>query len=117
MLGRSELAVLSSRSQLAQHVLVQITLHIQVLDIMFIQFIETCDHLLQYLRGRNQKHGILHVAREGRRVRSIHGFDKRKHLRADNIIDDTGIFGFEFTPAQFLSLFVLRENLRHLFTA
>ncbi|MNR20799.1 hypothetical protein D3C85_1376620 [compost metagenome] len=50
MLWRSELTILSCGSQLTEHILVEVALHIQVFNIVFIQLIKTCNHLLQYLR-------------------------------------------------------------------
>ena len=65
MAGRAELAVLACGGQLAQHILVQVALHIQAGDIVLIQIIQPGDDLLQHLRRRDQEQGIAHVSGKG----------------------------------------------------
>jgi len=61
MLRRAELPVLAGRGQLAQHVFVKVSLHIEILDVMLIQLVQARDDLLQHLRRRNDEDGVLHV--------------------------------------------------------
>ena len=65
MLGRAELAVLPCGCQLAQHILVQVALHIKVGNVVGVKIFQPGDDLLQHLRRGDQEHGIVHVPRKG----------------------------------------------------
>lgn len=65
MLWGTELAVLAGSGQLAQHILVEIALHIQVGNVMLIQVVQPGNDFLQHLGCRDQEHGIAHVPGKG----------------------------------------------------
>ena len=137
VLGSAKLAVLPSGGQFAQHVLVQVALHIQIGNVMLIQVIQPCDDFLQHLRRRNQEHRIAHVPGKGRLILHItagivgdfhqfpllgevrqaamfHVFDGREDPLGNYIENIAGIVVLEFTPAHGLSNGRLGENLLHL---
>ena len=139
MLGSAKLAVLPSGGQFAQHVLVQVALHIQIGNVMLIQVIQPCDDFLQHLRRRNQEHRIAHVPGKGRLILHItagivgdfhqfpllgevrqaamfHVFDGREDPLGNYIENIAGIVVLEFTPAHGLSNGRLGKNLLHLLT-
>ena len=64
MLGSTELTVLTSRAELAQHILIEVALHIKVGDVMLVKVIQTCNYLLKHLRIGYNEHSAVHVARE-----------------------------------------------------
>ena len=61
VLGRAELAVLPCCCQFAQHILVQVALHIKVGNIVGVKILQPGDDLLQHLWRGNEEHGIVHV--------------------------------------------------------
>ena len=65
VLGRAELAVLPCGCQFAQHILVQVALHIKVGNVVGVKILQPGDDLLQHLRRGDQEHGIVHVPRKG----------------------------------------------------
>lgn len=65
VLGRAELAVASGGGQLAEHILIEVAADILVAQVMFVEFVQTGDELLEHLRRGNQEDGVFHVAGEG----------------------------------------------------
>ena len=105
--GGAKLTVMPGSGQFAQHVFIKVALHVQVFDIMLVEFIQARDDLLQNLGVGIKNKASLHVTGEGRCIFPIHGFYKWKNLRADNIINLARILGFKFAPAHGLPFFIL----------
>ena len=140
MPGCAELTVLTGGGQFSQHILVQIALHIQIGNVVFIQVVQACNDFLQHLGSGNQKHGITHVPgessiffriilgviynfdhlallREIRQMAMLHIFNSREHPLGNDIINVTRIVILELAPAHRLSDRGLGENFVHLLAA
>ena len=142
MPGRAELAVLSGGGQLAQHVLVQVALHVLLGKIVLVEVVQPGDDLLQHLGRGNQEHGVAHVAGKGgillgiildglsipggrvrpdrlalfvdfRQAAMAHIFDGREHPLGNRLVNVPGIVMLEFAPAHALPQGRGRENLVH----
>ena len=138
VLGRAELAVLPCGCQLAQHILVQVALHIKVGNVVGVKILQPGDDLLQHLRRGDQEHGIVHIPRKGgvaliraggvvcdlhqlavcvkvRQTAILHLFDGREHPLLHGQENFAGIFILEAAPPHRLSCFAGREDMLHLF--
>ena len=136
--GRAELTVLPCCCQLAQHILVQVALHIKVGNVVGVKILQPGDDLLQHLRRGNEEHGIVHVPRKGgvalvraggvvldlhqlavcvkvRQTAILHLFDGREHPLLHGQENLAGIFILEAAPPHGLSCFAGREDVLHLF--
>ena len=136
--GRAELAVLPCGCQLAQHILVQVALHIKVGDVVGVKILQPGDDLLQHLRRGNQEHGIVHIPRKGgvalvradgvvldlhpfavrikvRQTAILHLFDGREHPLLHGQENFAGIFILEAAPPHRLPCRAGREDVLHLF--
>lgn len=75
MLRGTELSVLACCSQLAEHVLIQVALHIQLCNIVLVQIIQPRDYFLKQLRGGDDEHRIAHIpCKSGRAFVCLAGF-------------------------------------------
>ena len=138
VLGRAELAVLPCCCQLAQHILVQVALHIKVGNVVGVEILQPGDDLLQHLRRGDQEHGIVHVPRKGgvaliwaggvvldfhqlavcikvRQTAILHLFDGREHPLLHGQENFAGIFILEAAPPHRLPCRAGREDVLHLF--
>ena len=136
MLGGAELPVAARRGELAKHVFVQVALHIEVGNIMLIQFFQPGDDLFQHLRRGHEKYGVLHEMGKGRLCRAVidirqrderafflvevrqpaapHALDGRKNALGHDVEHILGVFVLEFAPAHGLAGGRLRKNFFHL---
>ena len=132
MLGGAELSVAARRGELAKHVFVQVTLHVEVGNVMLIQFFQPGDDLFQHLRRGHKKYGVLHEMGKGRLGRVIidirqrderafflvevrqpaapHALDGRKNALGHDVEHILGVFVLELAPAHGLAGGRLREN-------
>ena len=138
MQRRAELAVPTRRCQFAQHILVQVALHIKVGNVVGVKILQPGDDLLQHLRRGDQEHGIVHIPRKGgvaliraggvvcdlhqlavcvkvRQTAILHLFDGREHPLLHGQENFAGIFILEAAPPHRLSCFAGREDVLHLF--
>ena len=138
LLGRAELAVLPCRFQLAQHILVEVALHIKVGNVVGVEILQPGDDLLQHLRRGNQEHGIVHIPCKGgvalvraggvvcdlhqltvcvkvRQTAILHLFDSREHPLLHGQENFAGVLILEAAPPHGLSCFAGREDVLHLF--
>ena len=106
---------------------------------MLIQIIQTGNDFLQYLRSRNQKHGIIHVSCKGgfpfihlckvihnfhqlavfaetRQMSVFHFFDGREYPLRNDIENFSGVFVLKFAPAHRLPDCRLGKYLVHRLT-
>ncbi|CUQ12142.1 Uncharacterised protein [Bacteroides xylanisolvens] len=131
MLGRAELAILPGGLQLAQHVLVEIALHILVFDVMRIKVFEPRHDALQDFRRRDDEGGIGHECRKRisflsglirkrnefpacikvRKVSILHVLDGRKSEVADDVKDILWAPVLEMAPPHRLPYRTLRKNV------
>lgn len=124
VLGGAELAVLPGGGELAEHVFVEIALHVQVGDVVLIEIVQPGDDLLEHLGRGDQEHGVGHIAGEGgvgliagdgRRglqhlalLRDVgqaampHVLDGGKDPAGDHIVNGPGIAMLEAAPAHCL---------------
>ena len=137
--GCAELAVLTRCCQFAQHILVQIALHIKVGNVVGVKILQPGDDLLQHLRRGNEEHGIVHVPRKGgvslvraggvvldlhqlavcvkiRQTAILHLFDGREHPLLHGQENLAGVLILEAAPPHGLSCLAGREDVLHLFT-
>lgn len=140
MLRSTELAILACACQLTQHILIQVTLHIQLRDIMFVKIIQTGDDFLEKLGRGDEEHRITHVPGKGGGVfvsfagfvlnldqfalfikigqaAIFHALNGWKYTLGHYIENPAGIIIFELAPPHRLACFRLRENLGHLFAS
>ena len=132
VLGRAELPVAARGGELAEHVFIQIALHVEAGNVVFIQFFQTGDHLFQHLRRGHEKHGVLHEMSKGRlcsvvvtvgqvnegacflvevrQFAALHFLDGRKNALRNDVEYVLGVFVLEFAPAHGLAEGRLRED-------
>ena len=138
VLGRAELAVFSCNCQLAQHILIQVALHIKVGNVVGVKILQPGDDLLQHLWRGNEEHSIVHIPRKGgvalvraggvvcdlhqfavcvkiRQTAILHLFDSREHPLLHGQENFAGIFILEAAPPHGLSCRAGREDVLHLF--
>ena len=138
LFGRAELAVLPCCCQFAQHILVQVALHIKVGNVVGVKILQPGDDLLQHLRRGNEEHGVVHVPRKGcvalvraggvvldfhqlavcikiRQTTILHLFDGREHPLLHGQENLAGVLILEAAPPHRLSRFAGREDMLHLF--
>jgi len=138
VLGRAELAVLARRCQLAQHILVEVALHIKVGDIVGIKILQPGDDLLQHLRRGDEEHRIVHIPCKGgvslvraggvvcnlhqfavrvkvRQTAILHLFDGREHPLLHGQKNLTGVLVLKAAPPHRLPCHAGREDVLHLF--
>ena len=65
VLRRSELPVLTRGGELAEHILVQVALHILLRDIVLVEVVKPGDDLLKHLRRGDHEYGVAHIAGKG----------------------------------------------------
>ena len=132
------MTILSGRCQFAQHILIQVSLHIQFCNVMFVKIIQACNDFLKELRRRDKEHRIVHVPGKCSGVlispsglifnfnqfsllikigkaTVFHALDGWEHTLRHHFKASAGIIIFELAPSHRLSCFRLRENLGHLF--
>jgi len=137
MLRRPELPVSSGSLKLAQHIFIQVPLHILIFQIIGIQIFHTRNNLLQHLRRRNEKGRICHKLGKGsiRRILIalpvcngyhfaaaveigklpiLHAFNGRKYESADDMENFIGILILKIAPAHSLSHGRGRKYMRNL---
>jgi len=137
VLGRAELAVLPCGCQFAQHILVQVALHITVGNVVGVKIFQPGDDLLQHLRGGDQEHGIVHVPRKGgvaliraggvvldlhqfavrikvRQTAILHLFDGREHPLLHGQENFAGVLILKAAPPHRLPCRAGREDVLHL---
>ena len=131
--GCAELAVLTRGGQLAQHILVQIALHIQPRQVVLIEVVQPGDDFLQHLGRGDEEHGVAHIAGKGGvalaavlLVLDFHQFAQRGEVRqtavlhildggedplGNHVVNRPGVVVLELAPAHGLAHRGLGENL------
>jgi len=103
----AELAILSSRGDLAQHVLVEVSLGVCIGHFDTVQLI---DHVGEYPWGRHDEDGILHVLGVGRvgfallSILQAQVLDEREDLILDRVVHLLRSSFLETRPAQVVLL-------------
>ena len=129
VLRGAELAVLTGGGELAEHVLVEIALHVEILDVVLVKIVEIGDYLLQDERSRDVEDRIAHVHSESgvplvgtfdrdhvsirieiRKTAVFHLLDRREDPVLDDVECVTGILVLEPAPTHGLTGFGLRED-------
>ena len=132
------MSVLACCGQFAQHIFIEVSLHIQVCNVMLIQILQAGNDFLEHLGCGNQEHGVAHIPGErcvgpGSFFWFIRDFDQfslrckiwkasifhvfdcwKDPLRHDRV-NLPGIVIFELTPAHGLPGRGLWENFIHFF--
>ena len=117
VLRRAELSVLTCRLQLAEHIFVEIALHIAFgeVDVVCIEIVQSRDDLLQNLRRGNQEHRAVHVTGKCAFIFTGQILDKREYLLSDDIENLAAVAVFEFAPAHRLTFVIKRKDVRQCF--
>ena len=132
VLGRAELPDAARGGELAEHVLVQVALHVESGNVVFIQFFQPGDDHFQHLRRGHEKHGVLHEVSKGRLCRvvidigqrkerafflvevrqpaALHALDGRKNALRNDVEHILSVFVLELAPAHGLAERRLRED-------
>ena len=132
VLGRAELAVTACCGDLAEHVFIQIALHVEAGNVVFIQCFQPGDHLFQHLRRGHEKYGVLHEMSKGRLSRvvvtvgqgneracflvevrqspALHALDGRKDAPGNDVEHVLSVFVLELAPAHGLAEGRLRKD-------
>lgn len=136
VLRGAELTVLTGSRELAEHVFIEVALHVEVGDVVLIEIVKTSDNFLQNLRRGDEEHRIAHISGKGGvaavggewvvvghkhlspvvkvgELAAAHILDGRKDPLRDDVINLARVAVLELAPAHGLTGRRLRENPRH----
>ena len=129
----AELAVLTGGGEFAEHVFIEVALHVGGLQVVGVDVLQAGDDFLQHLRRWNEKYGVAHVAGKGGfffevagkgvfrenhfavgvkigQLAAAHVFDGREDALIHDVVDITRIEVFEFAPTHGLAHSGWRED-------